>query len=279
MKSLNKLIKEELQNILNEYSDEEYVERDKISLQREYDDLNQLLWDGKLPKVPLEWNALKRAYGRVRGMYNRYTKEVFVKNLEMSSLYKLTYRQFKNIMAHEQIHVWQMGIMKEKGGHGWDFMGQARRINSMGLGFKITEKNGEDIAVADDAIANAKKRTLIGIILNIDGEYGLTVTTPSVYNTEFDLIQGLFERLVNRGQYRNVEITVVETTSPQIMNLPVSRTFRKAIRHMKLNDRLLEELLNDNIIKNVKIKKGAPAEITEDAMPGDSKEWEEISIT
>jgi hypothetical protein len=277
--NLNKLIKEELQGILNEYSDEEYIERDKINLQEEYDKLNQQLFDGKLPKVPLRWDSMKRAYGKVTGLYNRFTREVFIKELQMSSLYKLTYRQFKNIMAHEMIHVWQMGIMKEKGGHGWDFMRQARRINSMGLGFNITEKNGEDIAVADDAMANAKKRTLIGIILNIDGEYGLTVTTPNVYNTEFDLIQGLFERLVNRGQYRNVEITVVETTSPQIMNLPVSRTFRRAIRHMKLSDRLLEELLNDKIIKNVKIKQGAPSEISEDAMPGNSQEWEEISIT
>lgn len=277
---LNKLIKEELTNFLNEYSDEEYVERDKINLQKEYDDLNQQLWDGKLPKVPLEWDALKRAYGKVKGMYNRYTREVSITKLQMSSLYKLTYRQFKNIMAHEQIHVWQMGIMNEKGGHSWDFMRQANRINSMGLGFKITEKNGEDIAVADDAIANAKKRTLVAIILNIDGKYGLIVTTPNVYNAEFDLIVNLYDGLVNRrGQYRNVEITVVETQSTQLLSMPVARTFRRGVRYMNLTDRLLGELIEDKIIKNVKIKQGTPAEITEDAMPGNSQEWEEISIT
>jgi len=276
------LINEELENLLREFADDDIVDSTKVNLRQEYDDLNQLLWDGKLPNVPLKFDPSKKGYGRVNALINRRTGEITIQYLAISSLYKFTYRQFKNILAHEQIHVYQNGVMRERGGHGWDFERQARRINSMGLGFEITARNGEDIAVSDQAKAAFSKKKLIAIVLNLDGEYNLVVTSPSTFSAEFDFLVGIFVGAVNRrGRYRSVEITAIETSSPEIMGFPVAKSFKRSISSRPIADRLLETLLNDNIIKEVKIKRGVPMSVSEEVVPGTeqkSGEWEEIEI-
>lgn len=280
MATLKALINEEFDKLLNELENQDIVDINKIDIQAEYDKLNQLLYGGKLPKLPLIFNSKRHGYARVTGLYNRATREVTLKNLEVSNQYKFTYKQFRDILAHEMIHVYQMGVRKEKGGHGWDFHSEARRINGMGLGLNITERNGEDIPASDLAKSKFNKK-LIAIIFNKDGEYVLTVTTPGVYEREKDQVFGIFERAVNRGQYRSVEITVVETSNPEIAGFPVARTFARKISQIKLPDRLLELLLNDNIIKEVKIKQGMPLQVSEEAVPGTQQqggEWEQIEI-
>ena len=65
------------------------------------------------------------------------------------------------------------------------------------------------------------------------------------------------------------------------MGFPVARTFMRSVRSIPLSDRLLEQLLNDNIIKEVKIKRGVPMSVSEEVIPGTeqkSGEWEEIEI-
>jgi hypothetical protein len=276
------IINEELNSLLNEIADEDIVDSRNINLQKEYDDLNQLLWDGRLPKVPLKFDPKKSGYGRVNALINRYTREITVQYLAISSLYKFTYRQFKNIMAHEQIHVYQNAVKGERGGHSWDFEREARRINGMGLGFEITAKNGEDIAVSDQAIANFSKRNLIALVTNADGNYSITVTTPSVYEKEKDQFFHVFDLAVNKfRRYSNVEITVIETSNPELQKYPIARTFMRAVRSIQLPDRLLEQLLNDTIIKEIKIKRGVPMSVSEEVVPGTeqkSGEWEEIEI-
>jgi hypothetical protein len=275
------IINEELNNFINEIADEDMVDSRTINLQQEYDDLNQLLWDGKLPKVPLKFDPSKKGYGRVHALINRYTRQIVVDFLAISNLYKFTYRQFKNILAHEQIHVYQNAVKQERGGHGWDFEREARRINGMGLGFEITARNGEDIPVSDQAKAGFKKK-LIAIVLNFDGEYNLVVTSPSVYNAEFDFLANIFEGAVNRrGKYRSVEITVIETSSPELLGFPVAKSFKRSITSRPISDRLLETLLEGNIIKEIKIKRGVPSVVSEETLPGIQKqgsEWEEIEI-
>jgi hypothetical protein len=274
------IINEEVGGFLNEFAEEDMVDSRNINLQKEYDDLNKLLWDGKLPQVLLKFDSKKNGYGRVNGLVNRMTREIKIQHLAISNLYKYTYRQFKNIMAHEQIHVYQMGILKNRGGHGWDFEREARRINGMGLGFNITAMNGEDILASDQAKEKFGKKKLIAIILNMDGHYSVTLTTPNVYNAEFSLLQNIFEGLVNRrGKYNSVEITVIETSNPELMGFPVSKSFKKSIRSIPLSDRLFEQLLNDNIIKQVRIKRGVPVSVSEGVLDeANTGEWEQIEI-
>lgn len=274
------VINEEVEGFLNEFAEEDIVDSRNIDLQKEYDDLNQQLWDGKLPKVVLKFDSKKNGYGRVHGQIERFTRKVIINYLAISNMYKFTYRQFKNIMAHEQIHVWQMGVKNERGGHGWDFEREARRINGMGLGFDITARNGEDIPVSDQAMAKFTKKNLIALVVNTDGNYNIVVTTPNVYEKEKDQFFHIFDLAVNRfRRYNSIEITVIETSNPELLKYPVARTFMRSVRSIPLPDRLLEQLLNDNIIKEVKIKRGAPMSVSEEVLPGKSSgAWEEIEI-
>jgi hypothetical protein len=273
------IINEEVGNFLNEFADEDMVDSRNIDLQKEYDDLNKQLWDGKLPKVQLKFDSKKNGYGRVHGQIERFTRKVMINYLAISNLYKFTYRQFRNIMAHEQIHVYQMGVKNERGGHGWDFEREARRINGMGLGFEITARNGEDIAVSDQAKQSFSNKKLIALVTNMDGSYAITVTTPSVYEKEKDQFFHIYDLAVNRfRRYRSVDITVIETSNPEIMGFPVSRTFMRSVRSIPLADRLLEQLLNDKIIKEVKIKRDVPMQVSEVLKEANTGEWEEIEI-
>jgi hypothetical protein len=278
-KNLKSLIQEEVAKFLNEavdHTDDEIVGRQNIDLQFEYNKLNQQLFDGTLPIVPLKWDNSKRRLGVVTAARNRFTGEMKVVNLGMSVFYKTNYRQFKNTLAHEMIHVKQI-VTGQNGSHGWSFDKEAYRINGMGLGYDITHKNNEEIQVSDEIKANAK--TLIAIVYDVDGEYFLSVTTPNVYNNDFDFLLTYYERALNRGLVRNVEITAIESKNPELIGKRILRSFRRGFSYSRLSDNLLEQLLNDKIIKSVKLKKGVPAQISEVELPGNPSDWETIEIS
>ena|ERR1035437_3106458 len=276
------IITEEINGLfLNEieYQEEDIVNADSINLQQEYDKLNRQLFNNESPKLPLEWSNRKVALGHVRSLVNRHTGEQKLVSLAMSAFYKTSYRQFKNTLAHEMIHVKIIASGKHDygGKHGYLFIDEARRINGMGLGYNITEKNTEEIEMSNQAKTNAK--ALIAMIFNIDGKYYLNVTTPNVYQAESDFLFNFMERLVNGGKYGGIEVTVVESSNPQLMSFRISRSFKKGFSYSLLGDKLLEQLLDDKIIKNIKIKRGVPMSVSEDIeSPDNSSDWEEVDI-
>jgi hypothetical protein len=171
------------------------------------------------------------------------------------------------------IHVktYSEGKLDFSGKHGYYFHVEANRINGINIGYKITDFNTEKVEVSNSVKENMK--TLIAIILEIDGNYNVTVTTPNVFNAESELIFSLYERIVNVGKYGNVEITVIESRNSQLIHFPVQRTYKRAVRYSKLSDELLEELLNDKIIKSVKLKRGAPRVVSEENEPANNGDW------
>jgi len=280
-KHLISIINEEVDSLLKEieYGVEDFINVKDINLQNEYDKLNQQLFNNELPKVSLIWDNRKTVLGHVRSLYHRTTGEQIIKHLAMSAFFKTTYNQFKNTLAHEMIHVEIISSHKRDFGssHGFHFMYEANRINNMGLGFHITEKNTEDIGMSDHALARASVKTLIAMILEIDGKYYLNVSTPALFQTEGDIVFNLFEKLVNKRKYGSVEITVVESRNPELNGERISRSFKRGITYRILSDKLLEQLLNEKIIKSVKIKRDVPMEVSEDIkLPDNSNDWEII---
>jgi hypothetical protein len=229
-------------NEINEYGDEDIINTNDIDFQHEYSKLNQQLFNNELPEVPLKWDNRKASLGHVNSLRNRLTGQIKINYLALSAFYKISYRQFKNTLAHEMIHVKQIS-RDGRGNHGYSFSREADRINAMGLGYAITEVNTERTVVSDET----KTKTLIGMIFNIDGRYYLNVTTPSVYQTESDFVFNLFQRLVDNRKYREVEITAVESQNPQLMGYRISRSFKRGFTYSVLPDELLEQLLDDKI--------------------------------
>jgi hypothetical protein len=272
--NITSIIKEEFNNLFlnefHEYRDDEFINVGDISLQNEYDKLNTQLFNNYLSKVPLEWSNRKRALGHVKYLGNRQSGEINVKHLAMSNFYKMTYRQFKDVMAHEMIHVklFENGdYRRESSSHGYIFLREADRINLMGLGFKITPVNTEDLTVSDKTRENIKP--LIGIILNFDGKYYVGVTTPNTYIAEQDNLNNLFNNFIKYKKYRNIEVTYVETKNPELLQVPVKRTFARGIPYMSLSDELLGELLDDSIIKTVQYGEKELKQVAE----SDNSDW------
>jgi hypothetical protein len=274
------IIKEEISGFLNEkeYASEDIINPREINLQEEYDKLNKLLFSDSLSKVPLKWDTSKRRLGLVRSIHNRFTGERKVEYLSISNFYKLSYRQFRDTLAHEMVHVWQV-LRGEQGNHQWSFLSEARRINGMNLGFNINVTNGEEIAVSDQSKVGAQGKTLMAIILHIDGTYYLNVTTPSTYQTESDKFFNTLENLVNRGRYRSVEVTVVESNDPELLKHRISRSYQKGFSYTPLGDNELTKLLDQKIVKNIKINRGVPMVVSEDALQNTSNEWEAEEIS
>ena len=78
-------------------------------------------------------------------------------------------------------------------------------------------------------------------MVNTDGAYNVTITTPTVYAKEADQYFHIFDLAVNRyRRYNTVEITVIETSNPELLKYPVARTFMRSVRTIPLPDRLLE---------------------------------------
>lgn len=273
------IIQEELNKFIDEvreYNDDDIINTNDINLQHEYDKLNQLLFGGQLPKVPLEWSNRRTALGHVRSLYNRGTGEVKIEYLAMSKFFATPYRVFKDVLAHEMIHVKTISEGKRDigGKHGYYFNNEANRINSMGLGFHITDKNSEQLEMSAHAVSKVKP--MIAILLNIDGKYGLMRASPALYAAQgIDSIANLFQHLVNHGKYRKVEITVIETSNPQVFKVPEKRDLRRGATYIWIDDALLGQIIEDKILKNVVIERDKPPIMSEEENQGD---WEVIDI-
>lgn len=270
--TISKIINEEIEKLL-ELNNDDIVGQKNIDLYDEYDKLNRLLFDGKLPRVSMKWSNRKGSFGHVNALINRRTGESKVNYLGMSSFHSMPYRVFKNTLAHEMIHVKQIIDLTHdiNNPHGRRFQEEANRINNMGLGFNITAVSDENLGVSD----NIKPKNLVGIILKIDGNNYLAVTKNNVYEEGFDRIVNMYEKLVNRGKYREIDITVVESNNPQMQKYKILRTFNSGISYSPISNELLSNLLQGTVLRNYKIRRDVPVVVSEDTHNND---WEEMII-
>ena len=266
---IKKIILDEIFRFLKEeYEKNEIIDYNKIDLQNEYDKLNNLLFDNKLPKIPLKWAKTKRKLGYVKVKYHNFSIKGLT--LYISTFYKITYQQFLDTLAHEMIHIYQIYVSDDPyrmlhnmfyDPHGQDFVEQANRINNMGLGFHITKTNEETLSVS-----NAIKKDLIAIIFDLDGQYYLSVTTPKTFNEDLDVIIRIMNHAIDRGKYNRIEINAIETQNPELLKYPIKRSYKRAVAYTKINNDFLEELLNDKIIKTITLEKGKKPVISEETM-------------
>lgn len=220
-----------------EHTDDEIVTFNEIDLQHEYDKFNALLFGGSLPNVNLSWNNNKGRHGMVRSVVNKFSKKpIRIEGLYMSKYFKITYRKFKDIFAHEMIHVKniddaiKLNIPRYRGdAHGYEFMREANRINSMGLGFNITDKEYESIDVSD----HVRGRNIYIGVLKVRGAKNgdfIIAMTPAAYAQRKEL-ESIFDYNIKRGKYKNVEIKYYNTNSPHFLKFSVQRNFNTNVRY------------------------------------------------
>lgn len=225
----------------------------------------------------MKWSNRKGSLGHVSALRNNVTHEVDIRFLAISSFHAMPYRIFKDTLAHEMIHIWQY-VVEKMGSHGTSFYRHMNRINGMGLGFNISVTSHENLGISD--AAKSKAKTLVVFIFNIDGKYFFLVTTPNAYAAEADYVYGLFETLTNAGKYNSVEISVIESSNPELMKVPLAKALKKStFGCYKLPDDLRNTLSQEKVIKNVNIKRGVPSVMSEELSVNSPENWEDISIS
>lgn len=265
---LIEIIQEEIEEIIisEEYQDDEIIDFDKISLQQEFNKVNAELFDNKVPVVPLKWSRRKTALGHVKNQVIKQTMTLLSMELWMSTFFSVTYKQFRDVMAHEMIHVLinDRDTRNVYDPHGWQFMREAERINGMGLGFNITKTNGEDLALSNKTLQRTAGKTRTAIIFDMDGKFNIAVTTRQVYERDFETLIRILENAVNKGRrFNRIELNVVESDNPELMKYKQQRNFVGNVGFAPISDELLEDLLNGDIIKTVTLEKGQERMIAE----------------
>jgi hypothetical protein len=244
---IKKKLTESLDSLMNEakeHTDEEIVDFNEINLQNEYDKLNSLLFKGNLQPVTMLWNKRKGAHGVVKGTRNRKTGKITLTSLSMSQFLKVPYKFFKDVLAHEMVHVfWMQQDVNAK--HGPLFVQEMNRINSMGLGFNVSVRSDSSetskFEMSQDAIKQGME--LVCLLMKTDKEKNiLSVMKYNAYKKEAYKIIDIYNFLVNKKpKYRFAEGEFFLSTNPKLQARQIQRSFR-SVSYTIIDDALTNEL-------------------------------------
>jgi hypothetical protein len=238
-----------------QHTDDEIVDFDEIDLQDEYNKLNSLLFQGNLQPVQMIWNTRRSSHGVVKATRNRLTGQITIKSLGISKFLDVPYSVFKDTLAHEMIHVnlLQQGI---NDGHGFRFIREMNRINSMGLGFNVTvTTDSSNFGLSKHAVAKAKELVFYLLENNLNSNL-LVVVTPNTYRTEGHKLEKLYGRLVVSGKFKWVKCEIYKSSDPNLLKYTQNRNFNSSVSYVPLSQDVADQLKsNAEKIDSFEIKK------------------------
>jgi predicted SprT family Zn-dependent metalloprotease len=222
------------------YLDNEIVDFNEINIQNEFNKLNELLFNNELKPVRMEWSTRKTAHGHVTAHMNRLTKQITIKKLALSKFYNIPYKFFKDVLAHEMIHVklLQQNLNVD---HGPEFVAEMNKINAMGKGFNVTIKG--DASNFEVAKSNSKSNVeLVFLVLNLgDGNINVAVMNYNTYKNQGKNISSIFSSTCKSGKYQKVFGEFFLSKSILLQALTIQRSFERTISYQKVNDEKLEQ--------------------------------------
>ena len=230
-----------------EHTDDEIVDFNEIDLQQEYNKLNNLLFDGNLQPVTMLWNKRKGAHGVVKGTRNRATGKITLKSLSMSQFLKVPYKFFKDVLAHEMIHVfWMQQDVNAK--HGPLFVREMNRINSMGLGFNVSVRSDSSETSKFEMSSDVVKQgmELVFLLMETDKEKNMfSVMKYDAYKEQGYRIANIYNFLVNKKpKYRFATGEFFLSTNPKLQASKIQRSFG-SISYIVIDDTIANDLKKD----------------------------------
>jgi len=227
-----------------EHTDDEIVDFNEIDLQQEYNKLNQLLFKGNLQPVTMLWNKRKGAHGVVKGTRSRATGKITLKSLSMSQFLKVPYRFFKDVLAHEMIHVfWMQQDVNAK--HGPLFVQQMNRINSMGLGFNVSVRSDSSetskFEMSSDVVKEGME--LVFLLMKTDKDDNMfSVMKYDAYKSQGYRIINIYNYLINKKpKYRFADGEFFLSTNPRLQASKIQRSFG-SISYSRIDNAVANEL-------------------------------------
>ena len=233
-------------NEIREHTDDEIVDFNEIDLQQEYSKLNKLLFNNKLQPVTMLWNTRKVAHGVVKATKNRISGEIKIVSLSMSQFLKIPYKFFKDVLAHEMIHVYwlQNGRFKEQ--HGPLFQQEMQRINSLDYGFNVTVRgDSSNFELSQEVIKQGLELVFTIISTDKQREKMLSVMTYQTYKKEAKLIGNLYQNLSKSGKYQQVHGEFFKSTNPILQKHKIQRSFGRSISYSNIDEQKYEQLKKD----------------------------------
>jgi len=247
-KSIRKLVREMIMSEVYEHTDEEMVTFANIDLRHEFDKLNNMLFNGDLTSIPLSWSNTKAKYGHVKYQYSRATRlPLRIYGLFITKFFKITYKKFKDILAHEMIHVkniqdsMRTNTPRYKGdAHGVEFFRELNRINAMGLGFNVTDKEYDSHDVSD----NVKGKEMYIGVLRVEGVKSGTfiiAMTPLAYSQRQRIVD-IFNQTIRSGKYKSVEVEYFKVDSPYFLKFRQQRNFNTNVGYATAKQEDLDKI-------------------------------------
>lgn len=194
----------------------------EFNLKKEFNDINQHYFGGKLElNFPLLWKTVKGRLGFVRSVIYRNTGKVEIKMLAMNNMHKMSYEQYRNVLAHEMIHVYNIQNGHPRDNHGPYFHHWMYELNKKG--FNITLSNEAQLEV-DQTVTGVKEYMvyLIQLIPKTGYKDKLMILTTPNNVTRFT------NYLKENTHWLNGDVYVVRSWDPQLMEYRVSREPKSA---------------------------------------------------
>jgi hypothetical protein len=207
-----------------EHTNDEIVDFNEIDLQHEFNKLNELLFAGELYPIEMKWNKRRSAHGLVKASKNKRTNIITIASLEISQFLAITYKHFKDVLAHEMIHVYWLQ-KHVNAGHDHRFIREMNRINDMGLGFHVTlTADSSQFELSQGT--KQKKKELTFLIIKVAGESGsrLAVMGYNLYKSSGYRVSEIYEHLTQKGKYTEVHCQFYISDNPELQRHRVQKS-------------------------------------------------------
>ena len=245
----------------------EATANDEVDLIQRYRYFNDLLFDGKLPEIPVIWASLKTVGGvaeakgkldpskpRPNPLAVRLGREDSRSNwsvvpdsmrIRISSLYKRSALSIDKILIHEMIHVLMFTTGHIGEGHGRLFKAEIRRCQRI-VGYDIPLKD----RVEDAELAGDVKVRPFGVILieRKSGGYQYVMLPATVVEAAIEEIRNRLSYFVQYNYFARAWVYIVsdQLWSEQSKKTTVQRSFGSKTKYLSLSDHAAIDDLHRN---------------------------------
>jgi hypothetical protein len=226
-----------------------------FNLQTEFDYINKIAFNNELRPIKLQFVKTRASGGKLvsqvtRDRFRRIIDEKII-SLDISTYYSRSLEQYRNILAHEMIHLWiAQNKLRDDSHHGYIFQKKMRELNKLGF----------DINLKDDAFDQEQtdmtplnKPVILVLINNVtDDKSSIAVMDYSLFTDEnVESIRDTIEYTAGKRQYL---LSFIESTDRFFEKYPKTRKFKytSSLKFFYYNK--AQELL-DNSVKNGKVLK------------------------
>lgn len=231
-------------------SEGSHINPAQTDMQADYDMLNKKMFDGELPRVPLRWMSTKNVVGLMS-----YDEDRKIRDVGISTYYKLNRQQYLDVLAHEMIHVWMehKGI-RERDPHGPKFLAKVKELNDRFPEFSIKKTEN----AADYEISGKVKIKEYGVVLFDEGEEcGIVVVDPASIVDDEKVVNDFIEGIKKYALYRFKKLTlrIYKSSHPDLPKFKMKKSLSlKSLALYDIKKESADEIKKSTLVREEVLK-------------------------